>query len=82
MDWADRGKRQILTLMSGHKKAGRFPIRMHEGPAKNLLQRRTGKRPARYKDTLVPCWYFYLWSKKAYFKLGRFSCIFAEIRLE
>ena len=32
-------------------------MRVRVGPAKNLLQRRTRKRPARYKDTMVPCWY-------------------------
>ena len=82
MDWADRGKSQIFTLMSGHKKAGRFPIRMHEGPAKNLLPRRTEKRPARHEDTMVLAGISYLVAKKAYFKLGRFSCIFAEIQMK
>ena len=66
MDWADRGKRQILTLMSGHKKAERFPIRMHEDPAKNLLPRRTEKRPARHEDTLVLAGISYLVAKSLF----------------
>ena len=82
MDWADRGKRQILTLMSGHKKAGRFPIRMHEGPAKNLLPRRTEKRPARHEDTMVLAGISYLVAKKLISNLAGSHAFFAEIRLE
>lgn len=54
------------------KKAGRFPIRVREGPAKNLLQRRTEKRPAsktqRHYGPLLD--YFFLWSKRAYRNLA------------
>ena len=44
---------QVLNITSEHKKAGRFPIRMHEGPTKNLLPNEQKKRPARYEDTMV-----------------------------
>ena len=59
LDSCARGNAQIrmtrgqdLTVL-GTKKAGRFPIRMHEGPTKNLLPNEQKKRPARYEDTMV-----------------------------
>ena len=61
------------------KKAGRFPIRGDEGPTKNLLKRRTEKRPARHEDTMVLAGIFLSFEQKSYFKLGRFSSPFAEI---
>jgi len=62
---------------SGIKKAGRFPIRERVGPAKNLLQRRTEKRPA--GQTQWSLLAFRLWSKRANLKLGGFTRSFAEI---
>ena len=61
------------------QKSRTLPMRVRVGPTKNLLQRRTEKRPARHKDTMVPCWYFNLWSKRAILILGRFTRTFAEI---
>ena len=71
---------EIMT--SEHKKSRTLPMRVRVGPTKNLLQRRTEKRPARHKDTMVPCWYSNLWSKRAILILGRFTRTFAEITNE
>ena len=62
------------------KKAGRYPLRERVGPAKNLLKKRKERRPARHKDTMVPCWRISLFlEQKSYFKLGGFTRSFAEI---
>lgn len=58
------------------KKAGRIPIRTSVGPTKNLLLRRSEKRPAKREDTIFPCWQFILRSKKQIMKLGRFTDVF------
>ena len=58
------------------QKAGRFLMRDDEGPAKNLLLRRTKKRPARHYGPLLV---FRSQEQKSIFKLGRFSSSFAEI---
>ena len=52
---------------------------MHEGPAKNLLPKRleTAQQDTKTQRSLLV---FLLGSKNVCFKLGRFSCIFAEIR--
>ena len=73
------GGGQVQVMTSRHKKSRTLPVRVRVGPTKNLLQRRTEKRPARHKDTKVPCWYFNLWSKRAILILGRFTRTFAEI---
>ena len=57
-------------------------MRVRVGPTKNLLQRRTEKRPARHKDTMVPCWYFKSLEQKSNLILGRFTRTFAEITNE
>ena len=51
-------------------------MRDDEGPAKNLLLRRTKKRPARHNGRLLV---FRSQEQKSIFKLGRFSSSFAEI---
>ena len=72
---------EFLSTFRVHpdKKAGRSLVREIEGPAKNLLLRRTKKRPAGHEDTIFLCWHFVLKSKRANLKLGRFSISFAEI---
>ena len=51
-------------------------MRDDEGPAKNLLLRRTKKRPARHNGPLLV---FRSQEQKSILKLGRFSSSFAEI---
>ena len=74
----DLRTRSRLTI----KKAGRFPVRGNEGPAKNLLSKR--RRDAQ-QDT-VTLWslagLFRFESKKQILKLGRFTDVFAEITIE
>ena len=60
--------------VSGRKKAGRFPVRGNEGPALKT----TEKRPARHKDTMILCGGISFSRAKEFFKLGRFSLLFAE----
>lgn len=68
--------------LSGHKKAGRFPIRDDEGPAKNLL---LGRQKNAQQDTKTQSSYAGISvpkSKRANIKLGRFSSSFAETWLK
>ena len=52
--WRPLGLTILRTRQRPEKeKAGRLPVREIEGPAKNLLLRRTKKRPARYEETMV-----------------------------
>jgi hypothetical protein len=59
------------------KKAGRFPIRGNEGPAKNLRLKRRKNAQQNTKTQCFLCW-FLKFSRKRFLKLGGFSLPFAE----
>ena len=64
--------------MRTQKKAGRFPIRGNEGPAKNLRLKRRKNAQQDTKTQCFLCWFF-KFSRKRFSKLGGFSLPFAEI---
>ncbi len=53
--------------MGKTKKAGRIPARENVGSAKNPLQKRTEKRPARHEDTMVLAGLFRFLEQKSCF---------------
>ena len=61
------------------KKAGRFPLREDEGPAKNLLVKRQRNVQQDTKTLWSIAGIFHYHEQKSYIKLGRFSSSFAEI---
>jgi hypothetical protein len=57
------------------KKAGRFPVRVREGPAKNLLPRRQKNAQQDTKTQCFLCWYFYPGSKRDKYNLAGFLAL-------
>jgi len=67
--------------MYGYKKAGRFPMRVHEGPTKNPIQRRQ-RNVQQGIRIQCSCWYFELWIKRGFLNLVGFRALLIEIRLK
>ena len=64
---------QRTRSCSGQKKAGRFPIRVREGPAKNLFLKQ--QRDAQQEDTKVLAGLFQFRNKRTILNLAGFLAL-------